>query len=64
MSFQNRRSHLAGRDVIFPFPDVEVCELVNVVVLFYLQHPAFGESVSSADGVKATTTSKEAEWLR
>ena len=30
------------------FPDFEVCEFVNGVVLLDLQHPAFRESVSSA----------------
>jgi hypothetical protein len=36
----------------------------NVVVLLDFQHPAFGQSVSSAHNVKPTTTAEEAECLR
>ena len=63
MSFQDGWSHFTRRNVVFPLPDFEVFQVVNLVVLLNLQHPAFGQSVSSAHRGKTTTTAEEAERL-
>ena len=41
MGFQNSRSHLTGWNVVFPLPDFEVLEIINLVVVLYLKRPAF-----------------------
>ena len=50
------------RDVVFPLPDFELREFVNGEVLLNLQHPPFGQSISSAP-IANLTQRLEAERL-